>query len=124
MIISLQTSDMTCRLWLDDRGFTWEAGRTLAHGLLGYIEECLKAEGKGFPDLTGLAVFRGPGSFTGLRIGIAVLNTIAASENLPIVGETGEDWRAKALARLAEGQNDRIILPEYGGDAHITTPKK
>lgn len=124
MILALQTSDPTCHVWLDDVEYTWEAGRTLAHGLLGYLEEYLRAEGKSFQDLTGLIVFRGPGSFTGLRIGITVMNTIAASEGLPIVGETGDGWRARGLARISEGAHDRIVLPEYGAEAHITTPKK
>jgi len=124
VILGLQTSDPTCHVWLDDNEYTWEAARTLAHGLLGFLEECLRRENKTFQDLTGLVVFRGPGSFTGLRIGITVLNTIAASEQLPIVGEISDEWLTRGRARLAEGQNDHIVLPEYGGDAHITMPRR
>jgi len=124
MILGLQTSDAMCHVWLNDKEYTWDAGRTLAHGLLGFLEECLKQENKEFKDLTGLVVFRGPGSFTGLRIGITVMNTIAASEALSIVGETGDNWLLTGRQRLEAGQNDQIVLPEYGGEAHITMPKK
>ena len=36
----------------------------------------------------------------------------------------GDDWQRDCLARLAAGQDDKIVLPEYGGEAHITKPKK
>jgi tRNA threonylcarbamoyladenosine biosynthesis protein TsaB len=124
MILGLDTSTPVCRVYLGANEYSWEANRTLAHGLLGYLEECLRRENKYFHDLSGLVVFRGPGSFTGLRIGITVMNTIAASESIPIVGETGTDWLAAGTKRLDNYVNDRIVLPEYGGEAHITQPKK
>lgn len=124
MIVGLQTSDPICHVWIDDTEYTWEAARTLAHGLLTFLEECMQKLGKSFGDITGIVVFKGPGSFTGLRIGITVMNTIASSNGIPIIGETGDDWLTKARNRLTEGDDDKIVLPEYGGEAHITTPKK
>lgn len=131
MILLLDTSTPTCRLTLidDANGDTrydneWQADRTLAKGLLGYLQEQLALQGSRFSAITGIGVFQGPGSFTGLRIGLTVLNTIADSEQLPIVGATGNDWQADVCARLAAGENDRIVLPFYGADAHITAPRK
>ncbi len=126
MILLLDTSTPVCKLTLIDADFrlddTWEANRGLAAGLLGYIED--KLGNKTWADLTGLAGYRGPGSFTGLRIGLTVLNTLADSLHIPIVGEMGDDWQKNALARLRAGDNDQLVMPEYGGDAHITRPKK
>lgn len=102
----------------------WEAQRELAHGLLGYLETELARYDKTFADVTGIGVFKGPGSFTGLRIGLAVMNTIADAENVPIVGLTGDDWQQAALHRLERGDDDRIVLPLYGSEAHITSPRK
>ena len=124
MILALQTSEPTCHVWIDGTEYTWEAGRTLAHGLLAYLETTLANESKTFSDITAIVVFRGPGSFTGLRIGITVVNTIAASEHIPIVGTLGDDWLAVGIKRLDDGEDDRIVLPEYGGEAHITLAKK
>ncbi len=128
MILLLDTSTPLCKLslvtseWHVDT--QWEAGRELAKGLLGYLQDQLEAQGKTFTDVTGLVAYQGPGSFTGLRIGITVLNTLAYANSLPIVGETGEDWQRKGIARLQNNESDEIVLPEYGGEANITTPRK
>ncbi len=128
MILLLDTSTPVCRLSLIDGEWrydaSWEAHRELAKGLLGYIETELAGQGKILADLTGLGAFKGPGSFTGLRIGLTVLNTLADALNLPIIGETGEDWREKVVARLGQGENEQIVLPLYGGEANITRPRK
>ena len=124
MIILLDTSTATCRLTTVDgessNNFEWEAGRTLARGLLSFIQEKVGD----IKNISGIGIMRGPGSFTGLRIGMAVANTLADGLGIPIVGETGDSWRESALGRLSSGEDDQVILPFYGGDAHITKPKK
>lgn len=124
MIILLDTSTATCRLTTVDgeisNNFDWEAGRTLARGLLAFIQEKVGD----VKNISGIGIMRGPGSFTGLRIGMAVANTLADGLGVPIVGETGDSWRETALGRLSSGEDDQVILPFYGGDAHITKPKK
>ena len=128
MILLLDTSTPVCKLSLidGDNRFDneWEAARTLAKGLLGYIENNLKKHGKTWQDITAIGVFEGPGSFTGLRIGLTVLNTIADCQSIPIVGGRGDDWQESVLAKLKGGANDKIVLPFYGSEAHITTPTK
>lgn len=69
-------------------------------------------------------MFRGPGSFTGLRIGLTVANTIASAQSLPIVGATGDEWQQQSIDRLSRGESDTIVLPEYGSGARITKPRK
>lgn len=102
----------------------WEAGRELAYGLLKKIDEFLTANSSDLKHLDGLIVFRGPGSFTGLRIGLTVMNTLAYAEAVPIVGGTGAEWLANAAQRVTTGQNDQIVLPFYGAEARITRPRK
>ena len=128
MIVLLDTSTPLCKLSLID-GDTrfdeeWQADRTLAKGLLGYLQTNLAGHGKTFADIAGIGAFEGPGSFTGLRIGLTVLNTIADSESVPIVGARGDQWQEQALARLAAGEDDKLVMPFYGSEAHITTPRK
>lgn len=103
--------------------YEWQAGRGLARGLMAYLRDRLAEHGKAFDDVSGIGVFRGPGSYTGLRIGLTVLNTIASDRAISIVGSGVADWRQDCLERLGAGQDDHLVLPEYGGDAHITQPK-
>jgi len=128
MILLLDTSTPECRLSFVDGDWrydtVWQANRDLANGLLEYIQTQLEGQGKTWKDLTGLAAFKGPGSFTGLRIGITVLNTVSYSEDIPIVGEVGENWQETAVQRLLVGESDKVVLPEYGGEANITQPRK
>lgn len=128
MILLLDTATATCHLTLiaDDarHDYEWEAGRTLAKGLLEFLQTKLQAHTATWHDVTGLGVFEGPGSFTGLRIGLAVMNTLADSLQVPIVGARGDVWQDEAIRRLKEGENQQIVLPFYGGEANITTPRK
>lgn len=128
MILLLDSSTPTCKLvFLDgDERYEkeWEAGRELAKGLLGFLLTELGAMNKTWQDLTGIGVFQGPGSFTGLRIGLTVLNTLADSLEIPIVGSTNEDWQHDILQRLQAGENDKLVLPHYGNAANITKPRK
>ncbi|QHU90639.1 hypothetical protein GWK74_03940 [Candidatus Saccharibacteria bacterium oral taxon 488] len=124
MIILLDTSTMTCRLTIIQgdtwREVAWEAGRGLARGLLRFLDE----QTGGIHHISGIGIMRGPGSFTGLRIGCAVANTLAEELGIPIVGSSGDHWRDDCLERLKRAENDTIILPEYGGEAHVTAPRK
>ena len=128
MIILIDTSTPLCRLTFikgtDRYDYEWQADRELAKGLLGQLDQQLQTHGWTWQDITGLGVFKGPGSFTGLRIGITVFNTLADSMSVPIVGETGDAWQSVAVQRLSQGENDKIVLPFYGSDARITTPRK
>ena len=128
MILLLDTSTPVCKLTFVDTDWhytnEWQADRGLAKGLLGYLQEQLQAQGKTWSDITGIGVFQGPGSFTGLRIGLTVLNTLADSEAIPIVGSTSKDWQNDVLAKLSRGDDEKMILPHYGSDAHITKPRK
>lgn len=128
MILLLDTSTGMCRLGLVDddevKWHEWEANRELAKGLLKYISDTLGEYNKTLSDVTGVGVFRGPGSFTGLRIGLTVMNTLAEGLNIPITGQSGEEWTTRAVGALRSGENHRIVMPDYGSDAHITKPRK
>jgi tRNA threonylcarbamoyladenosine biosynthesis protein TsaB len=128
MILLINTSTSICQLAFVDgesiQKYDWPADRTLAKKLLGYLSEKLGENNKTWSDISAIGVFEGPGSFTGLRIGLTVMNTIADAQNIPIVGSRGENWQAEALAKLQSGKNDKIVLPFYGSEVHITAPRK
>ena len=128
VILFLKTDQADCYIELRQaerqQQFSWQAGRNLSDGLLRFLQQCLKEFGAEWADLSGVVVFRGPGSYTSLRIGLTVANTMANSLQIPIVGVEGEQWQADGLARLTAGEDDKIVLPIYLQPVHITQPKK
>lgn len=59
---------------------------SLCRTLSAHIQAVLEAETIADADLSGLAVATGPGSFTGLRMGVAMAKAIAHATGLPMVG--------------------------------------
>lgn len=128
LILSIRTDNPKAEVGLFDSKRrlayeTWQADRQLSTSLHVKIESLGRTHHKVLPDLQGIVVFKGPGSFTGLRIGISVANALAYALHIPVVGTTGQKWLDDGIARLAEGKNEAIVLPEYGTPVHVTKPK-
>ena len=103
----------------------WHAHRELSATLLGVVRDELQRHGAGFKDIGYVLVYRGPGSFTGLRIGMTVANTLSHGLNVPIVGIADEhEWLERGIRRIKNNENDQLVMPEYGAEAHITKQKK
>ena len=103
---------------------SWEAGKQLAESLHQHIKDTLTKAGHDWSSVEGIVGYSGPGSFTGLRIGLTTANTLAYAQQIPIVGEGGgEDWLQRGIDRLKKGQTDGQIVPAYGAEPHITAPK-
>ena len=110
MKLYLDTSTPKTILKLDDKIYEWESNRNLGRDLLKFIHDQLSANHKDWSDLTELHFFTGPGSFTGLRIGATIINTLSHELNLPIFDQTGTKLQ--------------LALPNYGKPANTTSPKK
>lgn len=102
----------------------WQGHRELSTTILEKIEQLLDTQKRQWKDIEGIVGFKGPGSFTGLRIGLTVANMLASDLSVPIVGEMGDEWVEQGLRNLAQGENQKLILPEYGREAHITKQKR
>ena len=128
MIIGIKTADRVAELILSNQEVIardeWQADREMARGLLARIETLMHANSVSWDDLSGIVVYRGPGSFTGLRIGLTTANSIAYSLDLPIAGAQGDNWLQDGEARLRAHENDEMVLPEYGAEPRITSPRK
>ena len=103
---------------------TWQAHRQLAETLHERIDNILAERHKELHEIKGIVVFKGPGSFTGLRIGISVANALAYSLDAAIVATENPNWIETGLARLQAGENEIVAMPEYGALPNITPQKK
>lgn len=110
MKMYLDTSTDTCIIKLDDQAYEWPAGREMAEGIFTFIHDKLLENSADWPDLTEITFMSGPGSFTGLRIGAAIVNTLADQLQIPLYDH--------------HGTQHPLIIPEYGRPANITPPRK
>jgi tRNA threonylcarbamoyladenosine biosynthesis protein TsaB len=78
-----------------------------ARRLLALIEEVMGESGGGWEQIDRLAVGVGPGTFTGLRIGVATAHALARARNLPLVGVSS--LAALALAAHRSDPAARIV---------------
>ena len=95
---------------------TVEAGRTHSETLLSHIEGALSFAGIERSALTGVAVSIGPGSFTGLRIGLATAKAIAYGLGIPLVGVS--TLAALALAVPVPDVHTLALMDAQKGNAY------
>ncbi len=90
MLLAIDTATYCASIALHDgimiRGeYTWEAANRHTVTLVPHIREMLKEAGRDVKDLEAIAVCVGPGSYTGVRIGVAVAKGLALAQRLPLV---------------------------------------
>jgi tRNA threonylcarbamoyladenosine biosynthesis protein TsaB len=78
--------------------------------LLGEVERAVAAAG-GWEAVERIAVGLGPGTFTGLRVGIATAKGLGLSRALPVAGVCTLDALAAGLAEAA-GEDDRLVVTD------------
>ena len=83
-----------------------EAGYSHAEKLHVFIEECLKESNLTFKDLSAIAVSQGPGSYTGLRIGVSTAKGLCFALDLPLIAIDTLQVLASQLT-ITEG----VIIP-------------
>ena len=103
---------------------TWMAHRELAETIHNQLEKLINGQHQTIHDLQAIITYQGPGSFTGLRIGLSVANALAYGLDIPIVACGKDDWIKTGIKRLESGENDKLALPEYGSLPNITQQRK
>ena len=111
MILAFETSAKAASVALleQDRllGEAYQnTGLTHSQTLLKMAEDLLKNCGKTVADVTAVAVANGPGSFTGVRIGVAAAKGFAWGRNLPCYGVSTLEAMAQGL-----GVYDGFVVP-------------
>jgi tRNA threonylcarbamoyladenosine biosynthesis protein TsaB len=127
-ILTIRTDKPEAELGLfdDDKKLayeTWQAHRQLAETIHQKIDKLLQAQSKTWQDVQGIVCFQGPGSFTGLRIGLTVGNALAYGLSIPVVATQGDNWIQSGITKLQAGENDKLAQPHYSAPVHITPPR-
>jgi tRNA threonylcarbamoyladenosine biosynthesis protein TsaB len=86
-------------------------GRGHAEALFPMIRDVMDEAGASFADLRAIAVTRGPGSFTGIRVGVAAARGLALAADKPIIAAT-------SLEVIAHGAGKRLT-PEQSREPFV-----
>ena len=117
--------------------------------LLPWVEEILEDSKLAMADLDAIAIGIGPGAFTGVRLGVAIVQGLALAANLPVIPITSLDAIAMQLVIspnfpkvqrsqfviAVDARMDEIywakyqyiatgIVPQRIGDIHLTSPEE
>ena len=111
-ILSIETSTPICSVAVHSDGelsSLKEVNETGAHAerLMLLIEEVLKNGAIGFQDLDAIAVSEGPGSYTGLRIGVSTAKGLAFGLGKPLIGIN----TLQALASAVSLKEEELVIP-------------
>ncbi|GGB69829.1 MULTISPECIES: tRNA (adenosine(37)-N6)-threonylcarbamoyltransferase complex dimerization subunit type 1 TsaB [Henriciella] len=109
LILGINTSGPACDVALvEDGACLTEAQETMSRGqdarLPAIVAGCVDQAGRSFEDLDRIAVVTGPGSFTGIRVGVAFARGLALALNVPCLGITALE------AALPAGQQGSAIV--------------
>lgn len=110
-ILNIETATKNCSVSIAENGNTIvckeiaEEGYSHAEKLHVFIEEVIAAAGITVQDLVAIAVSQGPGSYTGLRIGVSAAKGLCFALNIPLIAVD----TLQTLASQANVSNGKII---------------
>jgi tRNA threonylcarbamoyladenosine biosynthesis protein TsaB len=123
MLLAIESSDRLCGACVLDPNTgrvaaskTIDIGKGHAELLIGVIEEVLTLGGCGYAKLKSIAVCVGPGSFTGIRVGVSAAIGFGVALNIPVAGVTS--LQALAMPHLAGGAKILSLIDAHRGDVY------
>lgn len=111
-ILNIETATKNCSVSLAQNGVTLickemaDQGYSHAEKLHVFIEEIMKEANIALVDLSAIAISQGPGSYTGLRIGVSAAKGLCYALNIPLVAVD----TLESLARQVK-ETDGTIIP-------------
>ncbi|ANM08860.1 MULTISPECIES: tRNA (adenosine(37)-N6)-threonylcarbamoyltransferase complex dimerization subunit type 1 TsaB [unclassified Rhizobium] len=132
IVLALDTAGVDCAAAVYDSGrntMLGEAsdmiGKGHAEHLIGIVDRALEQADMTLSDIDRIAVTIGPGSFTGIRVGVAAARGFALSLNVPAVGVTTLEVMAsaqrektphRAVLAAMDAKRDEIYLQSFSSD--------
>ncbi len=117
LILSIETATPVCSAaLLNDEGCILERFTTEenAHSrqLTVFLEEIMKETAHSFAQLDAVAVSEGPGSYTGLRIGVSAAKGICYAQDIPLIGISSLQSMAAGMQQLdTDSDYNSLYLP-------------
>lgn len=140
LILNIETSGKSCSVCLSENGNALAVnevhpeGYVHAEKLNTLIQELLDGQGKEMSDLDAVAVSAGPGSYTGLRIGVASAKGFCYALNIPLLSlhsleimmevyfQQNESERA-IYVPMIDARRMEVYLAQYENGEEVLTPR-
>ena len=117
LILVIETATKNCSLALCENGITLKSidyndgNFSHAEKLHVFIEEILSKSDKEFKDLNAIAVSKGPGSYTGLRIGVSACKGLCYGLNIPLIAIETLEILARTYLEENEIAEQDLLIP-------------
>jgi tRNA threonylcarbamoyladenosine biosynthesis protein TsaB len=124
-ILSIETSTSICSVAIHEQGELLALAEIMEPGahaekLVSLVDAALKQANLRLVDLAAVAVSQGPGSYTGLRIGVSTAKGIAYALDIPLIGINTLQAMA-ASQQLAEGEYVVAVLDARRKEVYTQT---
>lgn len=116
LILACDTSNSTCCAGLYEGGKELEyeislETRTHSETFMPLVERVINKAGKKYSDIDAFAVTTGPGSFTGIRIGISVVKGMSLALEKPCIAVSATHALAGSVETESDLPEDTIMVP-------------
>ena len=116
-ILNIETSGKICSVAISKDGaieYQLEDHEGMRHAevLAPFVEKCMEELKRKEDKLDAVAVSIGPGSYTGLRIGLSLAKGVAFSQDIPLIGvSTLQILAVKAMFRSFDFTGEEFLVP-------------
>ncbi|MBL1411271.1 tRNA (adenosine(37)-N6)-threonylcarbamoyltransferase complex dimerization subunit type 1 TsaB [Sphingobacterium faecale] len=115
-ILQIDTATEVCSVSLSNDGkliaeLTAEDKNMHASGLTVCIDRLLKSVSLDYTDLSAVAVSMGPGSYTGLRIGVSTAKGLCYALDVPLIGVNTLESMYEGYITMSEVQDNLVYIP-------------
>ncbi len=125
MLLALETSDRLCAACLYDEARrevlaskTLDIGKGHAELLMGVVDDVLASADAKFSQLTSIAACIGPGSFTGIRVGVSAVIGFSIALSIPKIGITSLQALATQAAQGVVSKDILVLIDAHRGDVY------
>lgn len=116
LILLIETATTSCSVALSEGGrviAVKEANERNIHAshITVFIEEVMKSSGKPYSDLKAVAISKGPGSYTGLRIGVSTAKGLCFALGIPLISVNTLEAMANGLIKTRQLESSCYLVP-------------
>ncbi|MDR1721012.1 MAG: tRNA (adenosine(37)-N6)-threonylcarbamoyltransferase complex dimerization subunit type 1 TsaB [Endomicrobium sp.] len=127
--LAIETSGKTFSLAINENGrdtasLYYDCGQIHSELIISAIERLLKDSGNNLQNIDQFAVSVGPGSFTGIRIGMTAVKTFAQALNKPVVAIDALSILEKSFIKKAKEVKLIPVIDALRGEVYVKNGKK